>query len=38
MNDFSVEPDEPITEQEIEDFYQLQGGGGVGFDDSLMEG
>ncbi len=38
MNDFSVEPDEPITEQEIEDFYQLQGGGGGGFDDSLVEG
>ena len=38
MNDFSVEPDEPITEQEIEDFYQLQGGEGGGFDDSLMEG
>jgi hypothetical protein len=36
MNDISVEPDEPITEQEIEDFYQLQGGGG--FDDSLVEG
>jgi hypothetical protein len=38
MNDFSVEPDEPITEQEIEDFYQVQGGGGGGFDDSLVEG
>jgi hypothetical protein len=38
MNDFRVEPDEPITEQEIEDFYQLQGGGGGGFDDSLVEG
>jgi hypothetical protein len=38
MNDFSVEPDEPITEQEIEDFYELQGGGGGGFDDSLVEG
>jgi hypothetical protein len=38
MNDFSVEPDEPITEQEIEDFYQLQGGGAGGFDDSLVEG
>lgn len=38
MNEFSVEPDEPITEQEIEDFYQLQGGGGGGFDDSLVEG
>ena len=38
MDDFSVEPDEPITEQEIEDFYQLQGGGGGGFDDSLVEG
>lgn len=37
MNEFSIEPDEPITEQEIEDFYQLQGGGG-GFDDSLVEG
>ncbi len=37
MNDFSVEPDEPITEQEIEDFYQLQGGGAGGFDDSLVE-
>jgi hypothetical protein len=32
----SVEPDTPITEEEIEDFYQLQGGGG--FDDSLVEG
>jgi hypothetical protein len=38
MNDFSVEPDEPITEQEIEDFYQVQGGGGGGFDDSLVKG
>lgn len=38
MNGFSVEPDEPITEQEIDDFYQLQGGGGGGFNDSLMEG
>lgn len=38
MNDLSVEPDEPITEHEIEDFYQLQGGGGGGFDDSLVEG
>jgi hypothetical protein len=38
MNDFSVEPDEPITEQEIEDFYQVQGGGGGGFGDSLVEG
>jgi hypothetical protein len=39
MNEFSVEPDEPIREQEIEDFYQLQGGGGGGgFDDSLVEG
>lgn len=37
MNDFSVEPDEPITEQEIEGFYQLQGGGAGGFDDSLVE-
>jgi hypothetical protein len=32
----SVEPDTPITEEEIEDFYELQGGGG--FDDSLVEG
>jgi hypothetical protein len=38
MNDFSVEPDEPITEREIEDFYELQGGGGGGFDDSFVEG
>ncbi len=38
MNEFSIEPDEPITEQEIEDFYQVQGGGGGGFDDSLVEG
>jgi hypothetical protein len=37
MNDFSVEPDEPITEQEIEDFYELQGGGAGGFDDLLLE-
>lgn len=32
----SIEPDTPITEEEIEDFYELQGGGG--FDDSLVEG
>jgi hypothetical protein len=32
----SIEPDTPITEEEIEDFYNLQGGGG--FDDSLVEG
>jgi len=39
MNDSSIETDEPITEQEIEDFYQLQGGGGGGgIDDSLVEG
>lgn len=31
-----MEPDTPITEEEIEDFYELQGGGG--FDDSLVEG
>jgi|ERR687891_330047 hypothetical protein len=32
----SIEPDTPITEEEIEDFYNLQGGGG--FDDSFVEG